>query len=70
MKFNFPTPYTVLMGVIIIAAAATWILPSGQYSTIVYDQNSASFEISSATEEQELVGTQSTIDELGTRNEN
>ncbi len=65
MKFNFPTPYTVLMGVIIIAAAATWVLPSGQYSTIVYDQNSASFEISSTTGTKTLEGSQATLDELG-----
>ncbi len=65
MKFNFPTPYTVLMGVIVIAAAATWILPSGEYSTILFNQDSSSFEVSSSSGVEILEGSQSTLDELG-----
>lgn len=30
-KFKFPTAYTILFGLIIVVAAATWIVPAGQY---------------------------------------
>lgn len=31
MKFKFPTAYTILFGLIIVVAIATWIVPAGQY---------------------------------------
>lgn len=65
MKLNFPSPYTVLMGVIVIAAIATWILPSGQYSTIEFNQDSSTFELTSDTGIETLEGSQATLDELG-----
>lgn len=65
MNIKFPTPYTVLMGVIVIAAAATWILPSGQYATIIFNQDSSSFELTSNSDMKILEGSQSTLDELG-----
>ena len=36
-KLKFPTPYTVLMLVIILAAGLTFLLPSGAYSSLLYD---------------------------------
>lgn len=65
MRFQFPTPYTVLMGVILVAAIATWILPSGQYSTIEFDDNSSTFELVTTKGSETLPGKQSTLDELG-----
>ncbi len=64
MKLTFPTPYSVLMGVIVLAAVATWLLPSGQYSTIIYNQDSSSFELISNSGREVLPGTQSTLDDL------
>lgn len=64
MKLTFPTPYSVLMGVIVLAAVATWLLPSGQYSTIVYNQDISSFELISNSGREVLPGTQSTLDDL------
>src|ERR1700744_558746 len=40
-----PSPLSVLVIVIIIAAIATWLLPAGEYDKLVYNQNS--FSISS-----------------------
>jgi uncharacterized ion transporter superfamily protein YfcC len=31
MKFKFPTAYTILFFLIIVAAVATWLVPAGQY---------------------------------------
>ena len=38
-KLKFPTPYTVLMLVIVLAASLTFLLPSGSYSTLQYDKH-------------------------------
>lgn len=65
MRFQFPTPYTVLMGVILVAAIATWILPAGQYSTIEFDSNSSTFELVTTNGSETLPGIQSTLDQLG-----
>ncbi|RYY40935.1 MAG: YfcC family protein [Chitinophagaceae bacterium] len=35
-KRSFPTPITILMIVIVLAALATWLLPAGKYSSITY----------------------------------
>ena len=32
MKFKFPSAYTILFGLIIAVAAATWFVPAGEYS--------------------------------------
>ncbi|MDJ0683739.1 MAG: YfcC family protein [Alphaproteobacteria bacterium] len=31
MGFKFPTAYTILFGLIIVVAAATWVVPAGEY---------------------------------------
>jgi len=33
-KFEFPTAFTILFGLIILVAAATWIIPAGQYDRV------------------------------------
>ncbi len=33
-KFQFPTAFTILFGLIILVAAATWIVPAGQYDRV------------------------------------
>ena len=35
-KRKLPSPLTILMGVIILAAACTWLIPAGKYNTISY----------------------------------
>ncbi len=34
MKFKFPTAYSILFFLIIVAAAATWVVPAGQYDRV------------------------------------
>lgn len=45
-KRSFPTPLTILMIVIVLAAIATWLLPAGKYSTLSYSDGQ--FTLSSA----------------------
>ena len=47
-KLKFPTPYTVLMLVIILAASLTFLLPSGSYSNLEYNKAQDSFVIHTA----------------------
>lgn len=64
MKISFPTPYTVLMGVIIFAAIATWLLPAGNYSTISYNDAEDTFLIDSPDGTENMAATQETLDQL------
>lgn len=61
---KFPTPYTVLMLVIIIAAILTHLLPSGRYNTIEYDVQQNIFVVSTTNDRYTLPATQQTLDEL------
>ncbi|GAB4091251.1 YfcC family protein [Flaviaesturariibacter terrae] len=77
-KRSFPTPLTILMIVIVLAAAATWLLPAGKYAALTYGEGS--FHISSPQQyrdssgalrdtvtERSLPATQRTLDSLGIR---
>ena len=61
----FPSPYSILMLVIILAAMATWLLPSGNYNTLKYDGESKEFVIKSEDGSKNVPATQQTLDELG-----
>jgi uncharacterized ion transporter superfamily protein YfcC len=52
------------MGVIIIAAVSTWLLPAGQYNKLAV-QNGQSFTLTSPTGDASLPLTQKTLDSLG-----
>ena len=41
-KFTFPHSYTLIFILIIVAAILTWIIPSGQFETIVESINGLS----------------------------
>ena len=67
-RFAFPTPYTVLVVAIALAALATWIFPAGQYDTLAYSDADSTFVVTAvggAT--RTLPGTQATLDSLGLR---
>ena len=65
-KLSFPTAYTILFLLTIIAVIATSFVPAGQYSKIAYDMDGASFTITEPGGEIETKpGTQETLDELG-----
>ena len=36
-KFSFPSAFTILFIVTIIAVICTWFVPAGQYSKLLYD---------------------------------
>lgn len=63
---KFPGPLPILMIVIALAAACTWLLPAGQYQKLSYT-DSKNFSLSSDSVEHSLPATQKTLDSLGIR---
>ena len=63
---KLPSPITILMVVIILAALATWLLPAGKYDTLVYRDN-GSFLLNKSGQEVQLPLTQKTLDSLQIR---
>jgi uncharacterized ion transporter superfamily protein YfcC len=59
---KFLAPLTILMGIIILAAAATWVVPAGKYSTLSYKDKH--FIIDSPEGSQVLPFTKSVTDSL------
>ncbi len=63
MLKKIPAPLTLMMFVIVLAAAGTWILPAGRYSRLSAD-GEKSFTVSSGTSSLSLPFTQKTLDSL------
>ncbi len=61
-KKSLPSPITILMGVIILAALSTWLLPAGQYSKLAVENNL--FNITTNAKTFTLPLTQKTLDSL------
>lgn len=67
-KLNFPTAFTILFALTIIAVACTWLIPAGQYAKLMYDPGSEAFSLTSPTGEVSTVpGTQEELDNLGVK---
>ena len=64
-SIKFPTPYSVLMIVIIASAILTYFLPSGKYNTLEYNDLHKEFIIKSNNKEERLPVTQQTLTEKG-----
>ena len=64
-KISFPSAYAVLMLVIVLGAALTWILPAGRYDLLRYDQANRTFVAQRATGEETLPAEQATLNGLG-----
>jgi uncharacterized ion transporter superfamily protein YfcC len=62
IKRTLPTPITILMIVIVLAALLTWMLPAGQYSKLAV--KGGSFEMTTDTSVLTLALTQRTLDSL------
>ena len=60
-KLKFPTPYTVLVIVMCLAAALTYLLPAGGYDTLWYDKDKDVFVIQSADKTQEVAATEEAL---------
>ena len=67
-KFNFPSAFTILFIVTILAVIATWFVPAGEYSKLAYDAESGMLEVSAPSGEViEYEATQGTLDDLGVK---
>ncbi|MFT3934564.1 MAG: hypothetical protein QM726_13155 [Chitinophagaceae bacterium] len=62
-KKSLPSPLTILMIAIVLAAAGTWLLPAGQYSKLSATDN-RSFTVVSSNSTIQLPFTQHTLDSL------
>lgn len=62
-KKSFPSPISILMLVIILAAISTWLLPAGQYSKLAAGKET--FTVTAPSGESALPLTQKTLDSLG-----
>jgi uncharacterized ion transporter superfamily protein YfcC len=63
LKRKLPSPITILMGVIIIAALCTWLIPAGKYNTLSYSEGNT-FQYSTASGDTTLSFSQATLDSL------
>ncbi|MBE6465646.1 YfcC family protein [Denitrobacterium detoxificans] len=67
-KFSFPSAFTILFAVTIIAALCTYFVPAGQYSKLLYDSDTGMLQMTAPSGEVvELDATQETLDELGVK---
>ncbi len=69
-KLSFPSAFTVLFIVLIIAVGLTYIIPAGSYSKLAYDGDAKEFIVTTpAGEEEVMPATQETLDKLGVKTE-
>ncbi len=69
-KFSFPSAYTVLFIVMIIAAILTYVIPAGEYSKLTYDGDADVFVITAPDGSvEEMEATQETLDQLSIKAE-
>ncbi len=66
MRSFHPSPLTVLMLVIALAALCTWLIPAGKFDTLQYEADKG-FVIHQAESSRTLPATQSSLDSLGIR---
>ncbi len=68
-KITFPSAYTILFIVLILAAALTYVVNAGSYAKLTYDLDTGSFTqtLPDGTKKT-LEGTQETLDQLGVAN--
>jgi len=59
---KIPHPLTILMGVIILAALATWLVPAGKFDTLTY--TAPAFTLNKNEVDMQLPATQKTLDSL------
>ncbi|MDO5689790.1 MAG: YfcC family protein [Tissierellia bacterium] len=65
-KRGFPSAFTVLFIVLVIAAILTYVVPAGSYDRLSYDESSDSFTIAKSDGEVEtLSATQQVLDQYG-----
>lgn len=64
-KRQFPSAYTVLIIILILAAIGTWLMPTGSYSKMVYNADTNKFDITAPSGDiTSMPATQATLDKL------
>ena len=67
-KRSFPTAFTVIFIVLILAAILTYVIPAGEYATVSFNEDSQNFVISNPDGTTvEMEATQETLDQLGVK---
>lgn len=65
-KWRFPSAYTVLFLVLLIATILTYVIPSGKYAKLSYDEETKDFLIAKPNgEQQHMPAEQATLEKLG-----
>ena len=65
-KLSFPTAFTILFALTIVAVAATWFVPAGQYAKLAYNADAGTLQITSPQGAvSEEPATQETLDAIG-----
>ena len=64
-KREFPTAFTVLFIILILAAILTYIVPSGKFSRLTYDESTRDFIITDHNDETKAIpATQEVLNDL------
>lgn len=65
-KLSFPTAFTILFAITILAVVATWFVPAGSYAKLAYVAKSGILQVTSPQgEATELPATQESLDQIG-----
>lgn len=65
-QLSFPTAFTILFFLTILAVIATWLIPAGQYSKLTFNQETNVFSVTSPQGEVKTVpGNQRSLNNLG-----
>ena len=63
--FNFPSAFTILFVILIIAVGLTWVIPSGSYSKLTYNSTDHAFVVKSyGQEDKTYPATEATLNDL------
>ena len=63
-KLKFPSAQSILLIIAAMVTLLTWIVPSGNYSTLAYDKTEKIFQIKSPNKTENKEASQKTLDEL------
>lgn len=64
-KREFPSAFTVLFIILVLAAIGTWLMPTGSYSKLLYNSDTGEFDITSPSGDvTSMPANQATLDEL------
>ncbi len=63
--FKFPTAFTILFAILIIAVGLTWVIPAGTYSKLTYNKTQDVFVIKKHQQQDQILpATKETLDNL------